>query len=116
MLIARFSHFDPDAAFPAIGAAADCGCDRSIGLALPTANHQLSRRCSPAWRRCSGSNVTLTSSRSALIIAFFRDVGSLAEPGPHLDDHDGIANAVAISAITTMVTSLVMGAALRRAS
>jgi len=35
---------------PAVGAAADCGCDRSIGLALPTANHQLSRRCSPASR------------------------------------------------------------------
>jgi hypothetical protein len=39
--------FRPNAAFPAVGAAADCGCDRSIGPALRTANHHLSRRCSP---------------------------------------------------------------------
>jgi hypothetical protein len=33
--------------------------------------------------------LTLTSSLSPLIVAFFRDVGSLSEPGSHLDDHDG---------------------------
>jgi hypothetical protein len=40
--------------FPAVGAAADCGCDRSIGLALPTANHEsvftcLAAACRVSW-------------------------------------------------------------------